>query len=209
ANNVTWEVSPLLALLAPRYLKEVFEKNNLKDNFISASTGIGYFFPSMAPNVERIAHYTSDTMSIGGLSVTSVLNANGTMKDVEVFVEQPHIDGVLYKDFHAYHLHEGEILWHKGKPIVSFRAVLWENMGQTPKPHLRYVNDPASIAKIVSEMPANPLTDEKSYAVIGIHPWSWRDSGGSMAAVQKTVDLLPKNARIVSVNQLVSMLRKN
>lgn len=206
---ITWEMNPILAKLAPRYLS-YFYRNAGNNGFVASSSGIGYAFPGIHPESQIYAQYTGDAMRESRLSIMTMINSGGNgMDDARIFLENPNIDAVLYKDFHAYHLHEGAIRWHKGKPIIGYMGLLWENMGETPKPHLRNITDPSSLAKEVAKLPSSPTDDPRSYAVIGVHAWSWENKGGPLEAIKETIKLLPKNTRVVLVEQLVQMLTEN
>ena len=65
------------------------------------------------------------------------------------------------------------------------------------------------MAQAIAQMPAKPLTDQASYAIINVHAWSWKEIGGPMEAVKRTIDLLPPGTRVVTAEELVILLRNN
>jgi hypothetical protein len=113
-------------------------------------------------------------------------------------LDRPDVKAVLYKDFNPYDGKHGALIWHKGKPCISFKFDLRE----TRQP-------PAKIAEEVAKMPASPRTDEGSYALITVLAWGYRDNGGPMEAVRRTIELLPENTRVVTANQLVQLMLDN
>ncbi len=56
-------------------------------------------------------------------------------------------------------------------------------------------------------LPAAADTDPDSYALVNVHAWSFRDSGGPMGAVERTIEKLPPGTRVVTASQLVGMLK--
>ena len=42
---------------------------------------------------------------------------------------------------------------------------------------------------------------------MNVHAWSYGKSGGPMAAIQRTIALLPPNTRVITADQLLGMLR--
>jgi hypothetical protein len=132
------------------------------------------------------------------MSVASVLNLGGDMTDARELLEQPEIEGVLYKDYDPYNKRKGAIAWHAGKPCVSYRFLLWE-----PQPDQL----PEGVANAIGAMPAAADTSPDSYALVNVHAWSFKSVGGPMEAVRRTVDRLPKGTRVVAATQLVRMLK--
>lgn len=145
---------------------------------------------------ERTARY----MRMSDLSIVTMLNSGGDMRQSTELLEQPEVMGVLYKDYVPYNARRGEIFWHNGKPCVSYRFLLWE-----PKPE----NSPAGVAEAIAKLPASPLTDWESYALVNVHAWSFRYAGGPMEAVRRTIDLLPLNTRVVTAEEFIILLRNN
>ena len=63
------------------------------------------------------------------------------MEETRALLEQPEVDGVLYKDYAPYNKQKGAIYWHAGKPCVSYRFLLWE-----PRPD----RSPEGVARAVA-----------------------------------------------------------
>ena len=120
------------------------------------------------------------------------------MEETRALLEQPEVGGVLFKDFAPYNKQRGAIFWHGGKPCVSYRFLLWE-----PRPD----RSPEGVARAIADLPAAADTDLDSYALVNVHAWSFKDSGGPMGAVQRTIEKLPPGTRVVTASQLVGMLR--
>jgi hypothetical protein len=58
-------------------------------------------------------------------------------------------------------------------------------------------------------MPAAPRADKASYALVNVHAWSYGSRGGPLEAVRRTIALLPPHTRVVTADQLITLLRTN
>lgn len=193
---MTWEMSPVLADVAPRVLQHYYDAATPNDSFLCAGSP-GYTFPHFQTDRKALAKQTAGFLRRSDMNIVSVLNDNaGSMEDTIPLLELPEVDAVVYKEYSPYDRRKGAILWHKGKPCVSYRFALWEGM-----------LEPEAIAKEVAKMPASPKTDEGSYALINVHAWSYGSIGGPMEAIRRTIDLLPENTRVVTANQVIAMIR--
>ena len=88
------------------------------------------------------------------------------------------------------------------KFAVSYKFLLWEGPS--------HPNDnPQGVADAIVQMPSSPQTDPGSYALINAHAWSWASIGGPVEAVKETIDLLPPNTRVVTVDDFFTLLKYN
>lgn len=196
---MTWEMSPVLAEAAPRVLQYYYSTATASDGFVTGPGAPGYTFPHFQPDKVAIAKQAAGFLRKSGLSIVSVLNDNaGKLEDTIPLLDLPEVDAVIYKDYAPYNRHKGEILWHNGKPCISYKFLVWER-----------IQEPEDIAREVAKMPASPKTDQNSYALVNVHAWSYGKTGGPIEAVKRTIDLLPKNTRVVTANQLIAMLKDN
>jgi hypothetical protein len=201
--NMTWEMAPLLAEVAPRTLAHFYRtasRGRAIDDFVVGPSGLGYVFHNDLPDREVFAGHTAAAMRASDLSIVTMLNANGGMEQSVELLEQAGILGVIYKDYSPYNAKQGRIFWHAGKPCVSYRYLLWE-----PLP----AHSPEGVAEAIANLPASPRTDLESYALINVHAWSFKDIGGPMEAVKRTIDLLPRRTRVVTAEELIVLLRQN
>lgn len=196
---MTWEMSPILAEAAPRVLEYYYRTATSNDSFVTGPGAPGYTFPHFQTDRAAIAKQAQRFLRKADLNIVSVLNDNdGSMADAIPLLDLPEVDAVIYKDYAPYHRRKGQILWHNGKPCIAYRFVLWQNL-----------QEPEDIAREVAQMPTSPKTDANSYALVNVHAWSYGDKGGPVAAVRRTIELLPKNTRVVTANQVIAMLREN
>lgn len=200
---MTWEMAPLLAELAPRVLAWFYSRATAGggDDFVAGPSGHGYFFPGVAGrDLPALAQQAARASLRAQLPFVTVLNAGGSMDDARAFLAQPGVHGVLYKDYAPYNREKGRILWQDGKPAVSHRFLLWQ-----PQPE----NSPEGVARAVAALPADPANDPGSYALVNVHAWSWKDIGGPMEAVKRTVDRLPPETRVVTVGEFFALLNRH
>jgi hypothetical protein len=201
--NMTWEMAPVLAEVAPRVLDHFYRtasRGNFIDGFVTGPSGAGYSYPNNLPDRAAFAAKTAEYVRKSDLAVVTLLNSGGSMEQSAEMLEREEVLGVLYKDYSPYNLGNGAMYWHNGKPCISYRFLLWEP--QT-------VGSPEGLAQAINQMPAKPLADPMSYALIGVHAWSWKEIGGPMEAVKRTIDLLPAGTRVVTAEELVILLRNN
>ncbi|HHE72306.1 MAG TPA: hypothetical protein ENL34_08520, partial [Chloroflexi bacterium] len=201
--NMTWEIAPLLAEVAPRALAYFYgtaSNGDAVDDFVTGPSGIGYAFHNYLPDRVAFAQRTADAMRESDLTIATMLNSGGDMSQCVELLERPEIDGVLYKDYAPYNAREGQIFWHEGKPCVAYRYLLWE-----PK----RANSPEGVAEAISALPADPRNDPDSYALINVHAWSFKEMGGPMEAVRRTIELLPRDTRVVTAEVFIGLLREH
>jgi hypothetical protein len=193
----TWELSPTLAVLAPYYLRYFYEEARqapYADTFV-AGMGSGYTFPSKNPQRLAYAAETAALMAAAKLRILSIIDDEGSLEDAEIFLRQATIDAVLYKDFSPYNGHHGEIAWFHGKPVISYKYLLWEGIGS-----------PEEVAHEITSLTAQPRRESTRFVVVGVHAWSHRESGGPLAAVKKT---MAQRVKVVAAEELVRQLREN
>lgn len=196
---MTWEVSPLLAAVGQRVLKHLYATAKPTDGFVTGAGVPGYTFAHLQPDPAALARQAAPLLRRSDLSVVSVLNANqGSLRETVPLLERPEVDGVLYKQYSPYHGRRGEIFWHRGKPCLSYRFVLWEGL-----------MEPEEVAREIGRLPALPRTEESSYSIVNVHAWSYGRSGGPLEAVRRTLGLLPPNTHVVTADQVIALLRAN
>ena len=196
---MSWEVSPILGEVAPRALHYLYAHATDKDAFVTGAGVPGYTYPYYQPNKETLARQAAGYLRASDLSVISVLNANeGDMKDTIPLLERPEVAGILYKDYAPYNKRKGAIFWHKGKPCLAYKFLLWEG-----------VQSIEEMAQGVAQMPTKPRTDQNSYALIQVHAWSYKNIGGPMEAIHRALAQLPPGTRVVTAPALIALLRAN
>jgi hypothetical protein len=200
--NMNWEVSPLLAGVAPRVLRYFYDNATYRDSFVAAgSPSYRYIHLEPDPKGAIDAQQTQPYLRSGRLNIVSVINDNGGSLDETIpLLELPEVEGVIYKRYSPYEGLHGQMIWHDGKPAVSYKFVLWENHAG---------GSVQEVASAIAAMPASPQTDPGSYALVNVHAWSWAGIGGPIEAVKETIDLLPPNTRVVLIEDFFALLKEN
>jgi len=206
--NMNWELSPLLSDVAPRVLRYFLENATDRDAFVAAgSPGYRYIHDEPDspeyPRGQIDADQTASYLDASRLSIVSVINENaGGLDEVDHLLDLPQVDAVVYKAYAPYNRLHGAIRWRNGKPAVSYKFLLWENMTGS---------SPAEVAASISQMPSSPSTDPGSYALINVHAWDWRHDnlGGPIQAVKNTIDQLPPCTRVVRLDDFFKLLKDN
>ena len=201
---VTWELAPILARLAPRVGARLFRSATTNDDFIAGPSGAGYYFPSDAPDAAGLARISGQAMSDAQLEIATVLNRGGAMDAADPLLGRPEIAAVFYKDYSPYNKYRGVVRWSAGKPIISYRYLLWEQ--KRADGTLRPDWLPEGVAAAVAALPADSDRIEERCALINVHAWSFGNSGGPMSAIARTIALLPSGTRVVTGSELVAVL---
>lgn len=196
---MTWEVSALLGDVAPRVLQYLYAHATPNDGFVAGAGMPGYTFPHFQPDRPALAKQAAPLLKQTDLPFISVLNANeGSLADTDPLLALPEVQGILYKDYSPYHRSKGALHWRYGKPCLSYKFLLWENL-----------MSPEDLARGVGTMPTAPRTDPNSFAIVNVHAWSYGNSGGPMEAIQRAISLLPPNTRVTTADHILAMLRTN
>ena len=198
---VTWELAPTLAELAPRVLAYLYRSATPQDDFVAGPSGVGYYFPSRSPIRAELAAETARSLGPAQLQAVSLLNSGGGLEAADDVVQQPQVTGVLFKDYAPYHRYAGSVRWHAGKPIISYRFLLWEQ--KRADGSLRPDWLPEGVAQAIATLSAES-TDR--FSLVNVHAWSFRESGGPMGAIRRTIDRLPPQTRVVTATEFLSLL---
>ena len=206
---ISWEFPPSMGYLVPRGVRSYYNEANTGDNldcFIAGPSGAGYAFHHFMSDRSTYAKNTGHAMNNCGLTIASLINDNsGNMAETDQFLDRPEIMGVVYKDWVPYNRRKGAIYWHNGKPCVSYKFLLWG--GEVGDPS--NLGDWETVSAGIAAMPSSPATDMGSYALVNANAWSFGTYGGPMQAIVNTIELLPPNTRLVTVEELIILLRNN
>lgn len=195
---MSWEISVMLAEVAPRILEYIYDTATPNDG-ITAGPGLpGYTYLHFHPDRVALARQSARYLKLAGMDVVGTINDAGGMEETIPLLDLPEVKGILFKSYWPYNLLKGAVMWHDGKPCLSYKFDLRPN-----------ADTPESVAAGVAKMPAKPLSDENSYALVNVFAWAKYDYGGPMESVQRTIELLPPNTRVVTANQLIDLMRTN
>jgi hypothetical protein len=203
---VTWEMAPSLAEFAPRVLDYIRSTATPLDDFVCGPSGYGYQFPSRLPDRLDAASRTGRAAEQSGFPWVTLLDSGGAPDRVPEWLSRPEIRGVLYKDYAPYNGHRGAVAWHAGKPAVSYRFLLWESKRRDGT--LRPDWLPDGVAAAIGALPVGTAEPSDRFALVNVHAWSFRDSGGPMGAIRRTVDQLAGQARVVTACDFFELLQQ-
>jgi len=196
---MTWEVSPMLTLTAPRVLEYLYDTAKENEGFVTGAGVPGYTYIHYQTDPVSVADQAAPILTKADLPYVGIINANeGNLRESIPLLRLPNVRAVLYKDYAPYNRHQGRMFWYDGKPCISFKFALWEGL-----------MSPQQVAQGVSQMPASPLKDENSYALVTVHAWSYGSIGGPLEAVRQTISMLPANTRVVTADQLIERMIAN
>lgn len=202
---VSWEMAPTLAEYVPRVIAHFYDTATTNDDFVCGPSGFGYQFPSLLPDRKSAAAETARWSDRTGLGLVSVLDSGGAPDRLPEWLEQKSVAGVLYKDYAPYNKHRGAVAWHAGKPAVAYRYLLWEEKGRDGT--LRRDWLPQGISEAVAAMPP-AAGGEAGFALVNVHAWSFRETGGPMGAIRETIGRLPPDVRVVTATDFFRLLMK-
>lgn len=206
---MSWEFPPSMGALNSRGVRCYYNAASQGDNpdcFIAGPSGSGYAFHHYMPNRRAFAKNTAQAMKKCGMTVVTLINENNaSMSEVNELLERPEIMGIAYKDWAPYNRRNGAIYWHNGKPSVNCKFLLWGSDAGDPS----NLGDWETVSAGIAAMPSSPATNQGSYAIINANAWSFGAVGGPMQAIINTINLLPPNTRLVTVEELIILLRNN
>lgn len=206
---VTWTTSPALYDLAPDILKSLYGNETNNDEFIAGPSGVGYVNPYEYSS-SSIAEYAAKTASYMEASDLHYVNLlDGVVPDpsdrsdvVAPFASQEGIEGGVWDLGDYYMAGGGSVTWSKDKPFVSVRESLWLDANNTE--HNKYYGYPERIAQRLNAY-TKDYTKIEGYSVVLAHVWS----SGTMQGVSRLASCLSDDVVLVSVPQLLEMIKAN
>ncbi len=205
-----WGVPACAADLAAPILKRYYDEMTANDAFVLSLSGLGYTFPSKWTNrkaLRAMASTLGNKMEKLGTRELLVLDDGGfDSKALDILLTETQANGIFYMDFEQYAAMQGKTRFVNGRPIVAARYQLWNNMSGC---------SPDEIAAAVNALPTDPKNPD-SYAFIIVHAWSGFngsgeliEGGNTMAAVERLVNGLDENTRVVTPAQFMERLTVN
>lgn len=201
---VTWEMPPEARIVAPRVLERILRSATPLDDFIAGPSGYGYQFPGLLPDRQSAAAETARSVARVHWPLVTLLNAGDGPDPSDVWLDRPEIQGVLYKDYAPYNRGRGAVRWHRGKPRVAYRFLLWEF--RNPSGGFRPESLPEGVARNIGSLPAGADAGADAFALVNVHAWSFRESGGPMGAIGRTVAGLPPGVRVVTASEFFELM---
>ncbi|MBQ9551344.1 MAG: hypothetical protein IJU96_01125 [Clostridia bacterium] len=205
-----WGVPASAADLAAPLAQRYYGKMSENDAFVLSLSGLGYTFPSKWTNrkaLRNMAETLGQKMKALDTRELLVLDDDGfDSKALDTLLKQTQANGIFYIDYSNYAGMKGKTRFVDGKPIVAARYQLWNGMTGC---------SPEEIAAAINALPADPA-DPDSYVFIIVHAWSGLSSSGdfveggnTMTAVERLVNQLDADTRLVSPAQFFERITAN
>ena len=205
-----WGVPASAADLAAPILERYYTEMDANDAFVLSLSGLGYTFPSKWTNrraLQTMAQTLGQKMEAMDTHELLVLDDGGfDSKALDTLLTETRANGIFYIDYSDYAGMHGKARFVNGKPIVSARYKLWNGMSGC---------SPEEIAAAVNALPADPENPD-AYAFIIVHAWSGLNSAGgfteggdTMRAVERLVNSLDADTRLVSPAQFMERIAAN
>jgi hypothetical protein len=196
--DLGWGISPSLIDVAPSVMRWYYDHASAgthRDRFVAGPSGGGYLYPSMYPRAELDLHTArlATSMRRADLRVAQIIDF-GSFADTDLwsaYLQRDQIDGLIYLEYSRYDTHKGEVVWARGKPVISARTMLWDGL------------DGADEASVTAELNA-AVRDPSStagYSVVMWHAWS-----KTVDSVKNVVDNLAPHVKVVPPDTLVRMV---
>lgn len=209
--DFTFDLSPSLKDVNPVAVKYLYDQAGTDEHktFFVTPGGLGLTYPSQVPDIEGMMDATIPAMQAMDHNIISVLDDGGLNPfKLSQMVARPEVMGLMLKTGTAYSGQNGNILWHNGKPIVSVRYTLWENVN--PPNGINTVNE---IIGALSNAPRDALHNQASYTIVNVQPWSTSTEDGGlgdpMSNVNKIISALGSSVEVVTLEELMIHLRNN
>ena len=202
--DFTFDMSPSLLDVNPVALKYFYDEAASDPNktYFATAGGWGLNYPSQTPDIAGFMNATVSAMQAVDQNVISVLDDTPNLSKLQQMVARPEVMGLMLKTGSAYAGQHGTIYWHEGKPIVSVKYTLWDGF-----------DTPNSIISSVNNAPTNPISNQSSYSIVNVHPWSTGTAGGGtgnpMSNVKYIVDNLDADVEVVTLEELMIHLHNN
>ncbi len=162
--NLGWGVSPALAELAPTVLdyfyRQAANSSSGRDYFVAASSGLGYMYPELFPDLSRFSGLTAAFMKKADLHIVNIIGNDSSRAFLAPYLSQNQIDAVFYYDFSNYSGGKGVIHWISGKPVIFGRYNLWQGF-----------ETPLSLAEKLNHL-SRDAHSPQGYSLIPVHVWS-------------------------------------
>jgi hypothetical protein len=198
--TMNWDLAPEFATANPHgfnYLYDTASRQEFKDYFINAN-GPATVYPSAVPDITGFAEINGAESARTDLTYMALLEENFDLAAWSAILADPRVGGAMLKLGPAYAGYDGAIWWFDGKPVVSVKHTMWDGF-----------YTPDNLVATLNAAPRQPLSDEASYSLVNVHPWSTGFQGDPMSNVKYVVDRLDPAVRVVTVEAFMTHLRNN
>lgn len=202
--KMTWGISPSLYDLAPNMMYKLYEEATENDLFISGPGGAGYVNISeySRDSLSDYAEITANYMQNLDLEYINFIDAEVDAEALDAFASFDQIRGGIWSVGDKYIEGGGGIYWSNDKPFITARETLWNISGDANSN--KYYGYIERVAQRINSYKKDPTIAE-GYTVLVAHAWSL----GNMDAITRFVDLLDENVELVTVGEMVELVKQN
>ncbi len=195
--SIGWTISPAMAELAPTVMKYFYDKatntSNVKDYFVGSSSGIGYMFPDLYPELQASAELTNEYMKKADLNILNVIGTQYRSADMQKYLEQSNIDAVFFYG-NNYASLNGAIYVVNNKPVIGARYRLWNGL-----------DNGTSLAEKLNSQSTDAYS-ANGYSLIAVHAWSF--SKYIVDEINSCVSQLNSNVIVLPPDEFVQRIKK-
>lgn len=196
-TSIGWTISPAMCELAPTLMKLFYDKATNtsagKDFFIGSSSGIGYMYPNLFPDLQESTDLTNEFMGKADLNILNVIGTQYRESDMEKYLGQDNIDAIFYYSFNNYAGLNGAIYEVNEKPVIGARYRLWDGF-----------DDATSLASKLNKQSTNAYTSA-GYSLIAVHAWSFNQY--VVKEINSCASQLNSNVIVVSPDEFVKRIK--
>jgi len=191
--DIGWTISASFSELAPTIMKYVYDRasntSNAQDYFVASTSGLGYMYPNLYPNLNSSTNLLNEYMNKADLNILNIIGTQYNDNDMLPFLQQPNIDAIFYYGYDSY-ADNGDIRWINNKPVIEGRYNFWDGFN--------------TVQQLANKL-NNESTDAHSqdgYSLIPVHAWS-----RTVADINAVAELLDSNVIIVTPEEFVQRIQ--
>ena len=201
--KMTWGISPTLYDISPNVMQKAYALSTANDEFIAGPGGFGYvniadYNPS---SLESYAALTSSYMKKSDLQYVNLIDAHVNAQALKAFGKQNAISGGVWSVGDKYVEEQGGVYWANDKPFITARETLWRVTGS--ESDNRYYGFNERVAQRINAYKTD-YTCIEGYTVVVAHAWSI----GMMDSIARFVEMLDDHVELVSVGEMVEMVKE-
>ena len=195
--KMNYTMAPIMADLCPSVINYEYTHATENQYFVGGVSGSGYIYPSEyvnAMNNEALTALTTSTneyMRRAGLKYVEILDNTVFNRTVmNSYASQEYIEGGIVLANYDYYKQGGDIKYYNNKPFVGVAEAMWSDT-------------PGRVAHRLNSLPVD-INSANGYTIVKVHCWTT-----SMRDVVKMVSLLDDNIELVTVDELMQLIKEN
>ena len=195
--KMNYTMAPLMADLCPSVINYEYVNATENQYFVGGVSGSGYVYPSEYVNamnddaLEVLTSSTNEYLRRAGLKYVEILDNTVFNRTVmNSYAKQENIEGGIVLANYDYYKQGGDIKYYNNKPFVGVAEAMWSDT-------------PGRVAYRLNSLPVD-INSANGYTIVKIHCWT-----SSMSDVVKMVSLLDDNIELVTVDEIMQLIKEN